>query len=214
MLKCLPLPVTVRGLCCIVYIWAQNWELDRVNAWQFIRCRDLYGVSGGVVFPSLYYFVSIVVRLFQDLYRCDLLDFRTEQNCEANANVGSKASWRKQKSFIWLWWLWSRSAACVFKVVCVYLGGCWGEEEGDICTATYPDFEMFALCNWLRGVFKLPNLGVETTVAFRLKTEKLKLPNLWGAQAPHTTVKRLNLYVYMKQLLSSQYTLQPSWTCF
>lgn len=76
-----------------------------------------------------------------------------------------------------------------------------GEEEGDICTATYPDFKMLGLCNWLRGVFKLPNLGIEITVAFRLKTEKVKLSNLWGGQAPHMPVKRLNLYAYMKHLL-------------
>lgn len=102
-----------------------------------------------------------------------------------------------------------QSAVRVFKVIygllCVCV--CWGEEEGDICAATYPDFEVLALCNWLRGVFKLPNLGTEITVAFRLRTEKVKQPNLSGGQAPHLLVKRLNLYVHMKHLLKSEYIL-------
>lgn len=88
---------------------------------------------------------------------------------------------------------------CARSYVCLCVS--WGEGEGDICTATYPDFEMLALCNRLRSVFKVPNLGVETTVAFRLKTEKAKLPNLWGGQAPHMPAKRLNLYAYMEHLL-------------
>lgn len=71
--------------------------------------------------------------------------------------------------------------------VCV----CWGEEEGNICTDTCPDFEGLALCNSLRGVFKLPHLGIEITVAFWLRTEKVKQPNLWGGQAPHLPVKAL-----------------------
>lgn len=213
MLKCLPLPVTKRAVLYCVHLstklgtgqgkYLAVYEHDLENRMGFLFL---------LFFPLC--FVLIIVCLFQDLYRCDILDFGTEQNCEANANARSKASWGKQKSFIWLWWPWGRSAVYVSKVVCVSLGVCWGKEEGDICTATYPDFEMFALCNWLRGVFKLPNLGVETTVAFRLKREKLKLPNLWGGQAPHIPLKRLNLYNYMKQLLSSQYILQSSWTCF
>lgn len=157
-----------------------------------------HGLEGGTTF-----FFLIVVCFFQDLHRCDLLDFRTEQSCFTNANVRSKTSWSKQKSFSWLWWLWSRSAVCAFKVVYGLLCVCvsWGEEGGNICTATYPDFEVLALCNWLRGVFKPPNLGLEITVAFRLRTEKVKQPNLWGGQAPHLPVKRLNLYAYMKHLL-------------
>lgn len=98
---------------------------------------------------------------------------------------------------------------CAFKVVyrllCMYV--CWVEEEGNICTATYPDSEVLALCNSLRGIFKLPNLGIEITVAFWLRTEKVKQPNLWGGQAPHLPVKRLNLYTYMKHLLKSEYIL-------
>lgn len=92
---------------------------------------------------------------------------------------------------------------CVFKVIYGLLHACvcWGEEEGNICTATYPAFEVLALYNWLRGVFKLPNLGIEITVAFWLRTEKVKQSNLWDGQAPHLSVKRLNLYAYMKHLL-------------
>jgi len=72
--------------------------LGSLSAWL----RELYDIS----FP-------VVVCFFQDLYRCDLLDFRTEQNCYANENVRSKASWSKQKSFIRLWWLCNRSTGCV-----------------------------------------------------------------------------------------------------
>lgn len=92
---------------------------------------------------------------------------------------------------------------CVFKVIYGLLHACvcWGEEEGNICTATYPAFEVLVLYNWLRGVFKLPNLGIEITVAFWLRTEKVKQSNLWDGQAPHLSVKRLNLYAYMKHLL-------------
>lgn len=183
----------VIGLCCIWYIWAQNWELDKVKLGSLSSwLRKLYD----------FFFFLIVVCLFQDLHRCDLLDFRTEQNCFTNANVRSKTSWSKQKSFSWLWWLWS-SPQCVcsrsYMGFCVFV--CWGEEERDICAATYPDFEVLVLCNWLRGVFKLPNLGTEITVAFRLRTEKVKQPNLSGGQAPHLPVKSLNLYVHMKHLL-------------
>lgn len=69
-----------------------------------------------------------------------------------------------QKNFSWLGWLWNRSKGRLFVHE--------GTEELDICTATYPDFETLAFCNWCRGVFKLPNLGVEITVAFRFNTEK------------------------------------------
>lgn len=65
-----------------------------------------------------------------------------------------------------------QSAVCLFKVVYGLLCVCvCAGREGDICVATYPDFEVLALYNWLRGVFKLPNLGIEITVAFRLRSE-------------------------------------------
>lgn len=120
-LKCLPLPMTVIGLCCSWYIWAQTWELDKVKLGSLSSwLRKLYD-----------FFFLIVVCLSQNLHRCDLLDFRTELNCFTNANVRSKTSWSKQKSFSWLWWLWSRFAVCayVFKVVYGLLSVCAGERK-------------------------------------------------------------------------------------
>lgn len=35
---------------------------------------------------------------------------------------------------------------CVQGYICVCMCA-GGEEEGDICTATYPDFKMLVLCN-------------------------------------------------------------------